>query len=336
VRFGTARPNGYRLDRQYQGKVKMMNFTVLPPPYYAWPEMWGARYSLARNTQWVETARANGFNAIRIFTGPSPHDGLSAGVNSWPDLATFRARAREFAAMMRSKRMALNLTLASKSEALGTTTISRDAIIPGMIDYCRIWLDEASDLIVFVDAINEMNIQTPQSWGGGTQAAPNATARSDLFYYFDALRKVTRETPLTISVTTGGPGEVAGANGWFDLQYDLGCDLHDIHCYWTAAAPPTKAHFDAFEDRSKFIGKYIVSEFGNQQQQSEAQIWALNNGMADIAARPACLGIGMWCIAPQADTFSQPSNDFGFTADVAGTIVRAVKQASSVRWPNSL
>ncbi len=230
--------------------------------------------------------------------------------------------------------MMLNLTLASKSEALGRTAVDRTVIITGMIDYCRIWLDEAADLIVFVDAINKMNIQTPMPWGGGTQAAPNGTARSDLFFYFDAPRKVTKETPLTISVTTSGPEALTNGSGWFDLQYDLGCDLHDVHCYWDNAAPPTKPHFDAFEGRSKFIGCYIVSEFGNNATQSDAVVRALNNGMGDIAARPACLGIGMWCITPQAATFSQPTNDFGFCADVEGTIVRQVKQASSAQWPS--
>lgn len=328
------------------GKINLMNFTVLPDPgqaSYTWAYMWGAGYDAARNLQWLQTTKAQGFNAVRIMSSNSPFDGPSKGVNDWPPIPLFRQRAAEFAQRCRELGLRILVCLSGSATCpFGITGRDGPTIIPGIVAYAQVWVEVARDVLLYFDAANEINNiyyvdprtlaqeLGPVTWPSPT-AGVDAIVRRDCDYYIKALRTVTQDVPLTISITTSGGGDlVPGSKGWFDLQYDLSCDLHDMHLYWSEDDQPTVSHFQQFAQRDKYLGAYVVGEFGTNQTFSASRLNTLFRNVGDIARLPDCLGIGLWALTPQS---TSPGLDLGYCSDVAGTMVRPEKAVHARDWP---
>ena len=301
----------------YGGKLKIMNFTVLPSPVYQWSLMWSSSYSAARNLQWLQTIKIAGFNAVRIFTFNLPDDDATINTltnNQWPSVSLFRTRAAEFAQQCRSLGLSIVVTLGGDStELAGRNGDRMDANITATLQFMSVWEEIAPDLVIYYDLLNEMNVLSVGNANPTTWAASTNAARSDLFKYVRLARATTRK-PLTISVYVGSASALVN-NPWIDIQYDLSLDFHSIHTYYSGTTYATSADFIAFEARAKFLGRYVVDEFGPNQTFSTAQAAALMNAVGDIARRPRCLGLGMWCITPQD---ASASNDWGYCSDTAG------------------
>jgi hypothetical protein len=326
------------IGRDFNGKLKMMNFTVLPAPIYQWSLMWGSAYSASRNLQWLQTSKANGFNAVRIFSFGLP-DGDANGdpgltINNWPDMATMRIRAAEFAQQCRTLGFKICVTTGGNANELVGPNGDRLATnLPLCMAHLALWDEIAPDIILYYDLLNEMNIFSNGNTLPTTWVANKTQMRSDLFQLVTAARKITSK-PVTISVFTGSRADLTtNAAIYLDMQYDLSLDWHEIHCYWPVTSQPTPSDFATFEQRGKYLGRYNLPEFGTNGSNSDANTVVLFNTMGDISARPQCIGLGLWAIVPQSAT---ASNDWGFCSDTAGTTVRTVKATNSAVWPGVL
>lgn len=292
-----------------------------------WSDFWGVKWSQAEVTKMLDFAVDARFNAVKIYSdGQRPLQPTGRGLvltNDYPSDTIMQQRIQWVAEQCRLR--GLSIYLAQNQSSEFAQVPGTDGTDPAVwtqayrIELCRKhlqwWMTYAEDLVALVDLNNEIN----GSHGGGARWGanysnnnPNSQAYTDL----GALMAMGRETvkcPITLSVFMQSADHYVN-NGWFDLQYDLGCDYHDYHPYhdFYTNVLPSIANVQALRSRAKYIGKHMIGECGCAEDGTPNQAGAVGGGypgyqeafargMGGCAQTSDSYGANWWMARPYYD-----------------------------------
>ncbi len=301
------------------GNTKIKGAVILQAigqwPY--WSQFW-RDWDWTTISRTVDNLATMGVNCLQ-FTAT----GLDDGGVTHPNDATMDSRISQLAAYALTKGMALNPQLGYQpvhSFANGASVATAAAVRMAV-------LFAKHPNIVFIDAMNEVNLSAAVGWSG-----PNAQALSDITMFNAGVRGVIGGIPLTWSIGASAVADYAGA--WSQAIAPF-TDFHNLHTYTYNASgtTPTSADFDALRSAVWYKGRFVVGETGVPSQRGTAlqTSWITGNGI--VAQANDCLGSILWGATDTTGIYDVAN--FGLL-DSTGTTFRTALSVPMAAWPGVL
>lgn len=297
-------PTGVRLHKNFRKTVKCLE--LAPPLGGYWPDLWSSGWNQSLLASQIAQVAAEGANSIKISGS-----GVNEGTHTYPAESVFRTRRDWFLNQCRSNNLPVYWNIGNEPAQVfgaagdqGATNIPIIAALAGTLE------QDGGDVIMAIDGMDEMDDGGVSTW---STTSVTAKCRSDVSALVQAIRAATK-LPLTMSVAVSSPTSMA-SNPFIDLQYDLGLDFHDVHLYYqngtynASGLIPQSSDMVNLENRTKYLGRYIIGEMGCAITAAQALQTTWFNGIGDIMRRPQCMGAVMFTLT-NFDTVGG-GDDFG-------------------------
>ena len=288
-------------------------------PY--WAQFW-RDWDWPTIAQTVDALAAVGVNCLQVTATGLPDNGVSH-----PDVSTMRSRIGQLATFAAGRRMMLNPQLGyqpSHSFAGGAAAATLAAV-----QMARLFVEQPN--IVFIDAMNEVNLYAGPGWSG-----PSGQALSDMTVFVGGIRQVVGAVPITVSVGATSISDIAGP--WTQIYAALS-DFHNIHTYHyqeSGTSTVAASDFAALRSATWFLGRFVVGETGmpSARGPTAQATWLSGNGI--VAAAQDCLGSILWGARDTSAAPGRSEDVSGFGMIDATGALRTTLAAQVQAWPGGL